>query len=766
MTFLAFALLLRLSSAWNCSYEALASLPSDLVKNSLDIDKLAGEWQIQSWWKRQQGHGDSSSEQELNEMRRNWMWRFAFVGCVISMCRLVSRQVRRHDENGFGAELDLNLLVATTCSLLVTSFPWLTNPRRQDIVYVVIMLCLDASFLIPPVEVDVRDVIALSFPGRFIFAVLTRRTSAAAFCMLLHLIQAIQIVRLQGLQEASAGTAYSIQALDSGQLSSMLLQTAPKVGGLAGKSLLDFFTEGDRQRISEQVLNPVESVSVVALNADMLDSDFNHVKVELFCTQFKNLASERCFLVGLRELQDMEPRALGAQVPRRPSNLSVAGNEAFIVVFGLHSFDDNILDIASQDTRLSLCRQLQQLGNAIAHEPKEAREAIVTFDLPGLSGVEALVTMEHDHFLDMWMGSMVIHLTALHRGATTLTESNLQNLPSSLVFGQTLQSGHALVGLQSRPRSERSHLTRSSSYYSSHSSSPTRSSRLGRSQRSATHSGAISEMYQLHEVRFTKSFHDFAQVGSRCQRFHFRTVSDSIESNFSVIYGASIPFFIREHYRPPPAPTHMPGIFAKSVSIPGGIPGGSLLQLPSAIVDVAMTADGEAEALIIYSCLAGLKVLDALPANMEGIGRQHSALQLMFSCGSSCVFSCYTVALILIRFDFAYPPPTAQKISTRSREAPDTAVEQLIQRAISRGVDLEQESMTRVRHSDCPAWVPSTVFFGTWPSSSIDRFSFDTAESADSLADCPLAQRMAALICWIACAILHIPLEPFAIENK
>ena len=30
-----------------------------------------------------------------------------------------------------------------------------------------------------------------------------------------------------------------------------------------------------------------------------------------------------------------------------------------------------------------------------------------------------------------------------------------------------------------------------------------------------------------------------------------------------VIYGARIPFFIREHYRPPPAPTRMTGIFAK-----------------------------------------------------------------------------------------------------------------------------------------------------------------------------------------------------------
>ena len=131
----------------------------------------------------------------------------------------------------------------------------------------------------------------------------------------------------------------------------MLLQTAPKVGGLAGKSLLDFFSEGDRKRISEQVLNPVESVSVLALNADMLDSDFNHVKVELFCTRFKNFASERCFLVGLRELQDLEPHVRGTRVSRGPSNGSL-GNEALIVVFDLHSFDIHTMNGEMQ----RLCR--------------------------------------------------------------------------------------------------------------------------------------------------------------------------------------------------------------------------------------------------------------------------------------------------------------------------------------------------------------------------------------------------------------------------
>ena len=154
--------------------------------------------QILSWcnsWKRQQGHGDSSSEQELGVMRCKWMWRFAFMGCVLSMYRLIYRQAMRHDEDKAGAEFDLNVLVASTYSLFVVSFPGLLTPRSQDIAYVVGMFFLDASYLIPPVEVDVRSVIALSFPGRFIFGVLARRTSATAFCMLLHVIQTIQIIR-------------------------------------------------------------------------------------------------------------------------------------------------------------------------------------------------------------------------------------------------------------------------------------------------------------------------------------------------------------------------------------------------------------------------------------------------------------------------------------------------------------------------------------------------------------------------------------------
>ncbi|CAL1130335.1 unnamed protein product, partial [Cladocopium goreaui] len=237
---------------------------------------------------------------------------------------------------------------------------------------------------------------------------------------------------------------------DSGQLASMLLQTAPKADGLSGKSLLDFFSEGDRQRISEQVFSSVQRISVVALNADMLDSDFNHVKVELFCAQFKNLANERCFLVGLRELQDVDPPHVTPIGHSPSSSPSIGRGEALLVVFDLHTFHihimngemqrlcqaylgdtapDNILDIASQDTRLSLCRELQNLGNAIAERvPHDIRPATVTFDLLGHIEAQAYVTIEHDPILDAWMGSMVMNLPS-----DTLTESSLRNLPSHKV---------------------------------------------------------------------------------------------------------------------------------------------------------------------------------------------------------------------------------------------------------------------------------------------------------------------------------------------
>eukprot|EP00435_Cladocopium_sp_Y103_P052986 s1106_g16.t2 len=559
--------------------------------------------QIQNWWKRQTNNnkgtgrnGCSRNDQELDVMRCNWTRRFWSVVFVIAVYRLVHKQiVLALDQDGISADFDLTILLVGIFGIVLSSFPCLINPKSQDFWYVLTMFILDVTYFIPPVEVDVRDVITFSFPGRFVYAVLAKRIGCVAICILFHMLQAIQMARLQ---TDLAGTTYSLQALvfmfflmflgmvivrrlmrenvllrvdlqkrtvelgavsslltacydavleldqhltltqdpmlvdlaDSCQLSSMLLQTAPKTGGLSGKSLLDFFAEGDRQRISEQILSSdSENISVVALNADMLDSDFNHVKVELFCAQFRNLANERCFLTGLREIQDLEPCAptvWDSAGHSNPDPVTLEGQD-LLVVYDVCTFDiqvmsgemqhlcqrymdeppDYILDLASTDTQTFLCQQLQHLGNAAQQldSPPEI-PASVTFDLLGLGEVKAVVSIEYDHLLDALMGSMVIHLRSdtgnTGQTGNALTESNLRNL-GSLQSGQSRQPRGvrpSLPSLPSRRRSERSHGSHGSHVSrGSTSSSPSRRSR--RSSRSSPgDQSAHHRSHQAHPV--------------------------------------------------------------------------------------------------------------------------------------------------------------------------------------------------------------------------------------------------------------------------
>ena len=124
---------------------------------------------------------------------------------------------------------------------------------------------------------------------------------------------------------------------DSRQLSSMLLHSGSK--GLAGRSLLDFCAKEDHARISQLFQSSIasESTSVMALNADMLDSDQNHVKVEMFHAQFQNLANKRSFLVGVREIQAGE--ALGPMLPERSPSSAMRSSGATFVVFDVITFD-------------------------------------------------------------------------------------------------------------------------------------------------------------------------------------------------------------------------------------------------------------------------------------------------------------------------------------------------------------------------------------------------------------------------------------------
>ncbi|CAJ1444068.1 unnamed protein product [Effrenium voratum] len=219
---------------------------------------------------------------------------------------------------------------------------------------------------------------------------------------------------------------------DSPKLSSMLLR-AQRAGGLSGAVLLDFFCEGDRARVSDHFRSSTGQ-SAVALNADMLDADFNRVKVELICVQFDNLTNDRSFLVGVREMQDLERGPLtaplhpatfegGEDLERGPVTAqshpaTFGGDEDLFVVFDVYSLEvhimsdgmqrlcqqllpEHILDIASPDTRVTMTKQLQLMANQFAEREQQQKEAdqevaTVTFNLLGLGERTATATIEHD----------------------------------------------------------------------------------------------------------------------------------------------------------------------------------------------------------------------------------------------------------------------------------------------------------------------------------------------------------------------------------
>ena len=243
---------------------------------------------------------------------------------------------------------------------------------------------------------------------------------------------------------------------DSPQLSSMLLHSVP-TKGLEGRSLLDFFTEPDRARISQQFQSSIasETTSVMALNADMLDSDQNRVNVELFHAQFRNLANHRCFLVGVREVQDRD--AMGA-----PASSVAAGamesNRELSALFDVPSFDilalstdleqlcqshlgqapKNLLDMSCPSRRSVFCDTLQVLTNKTlqGHPDEQGKEATFQFNLLGAGDVTAAFSAERDELLDTAVGQI--------RVLTSLTDEVGAPSPSLQVH-ETVGSSQASV---------------------------------------------------------------------------------------------------------------------------------------------------------------------------------------------------------------------------------------------------------------------------------------------------------------------------------
>merc|ERR1719356_78431 len=95
---------------------------------------------------------------------------------------------------------------------------------------------------------------------------------------------------------------------------------------------------------------------------------------------------------------------------------------------------------------------------------------------------------------------------------------------------------------------------------------------------------------------------DPAQVGASCQTLgtSFNAATGSISTNFSVLYGPA-PFTIVENYDQ--HDQNVKGVFSKHVEVPFGIPGGSLIRLPTAVVDAQLASDASRyESVVLHSC--------------------------------------------------------------------------------------------------------------------------------------------------------------------
>ena len=90
----------------------------------------------------------------------------------------------------------------------------------------------------------------------------------------------------------------------------------------------------------------------------------------------------------------------------------------------LGSYPQNILDLASDQSRYSLCDQLQVLANRASEASTDGREdSKVTFTL-GHTPISAWVAFEFDEMLDTFVGCLEV----CPEGNKSLTEANLQKL--------------------------------------------------------------------------------------------------------------------------------------------------------------------------------------------------------------------------------------------------------------------------------------------------------------------------------------------------
>ncbi|CAK9065742.1 RNase H domain-containing protein [Durusdinium trenchii] len=272
-------------------------------------------------------------------------------------------------------EFDVSFFFLAVVGLTLNCKPSLITPKSLDAWHVVTHVIWNASILVAR-EIDVRDVILFTFATRFMFLVLAKRT----WCFLLCALVTCSNMGFMALRQGEARLADGqdslfvilyVMFIAVFVARRMLQDNAKLILDLKGRtvelgrSLLDFFAKEDHTRISEQFQSSIasESTAVMGLNADMLDSDQNHVKVELFHAQFQNLANKTSFLVGVREIQGGETaEPISPASPSVASCPAIGARGAFWVVFDIPSFDILVLSEDLESFARAVWTRLQRVS--------------------------------------------------------------------------------------------------------------------------------------------------------------------------------------------------------------------------------------------------------------------------------------------------------------------------------------------------------------------------------------------------------------------
>ena len=440
------------------------------------------------WW-----DAPRHASKELDLMRCRLTRQLWLIYSVIMLLFLFAQQwwILHGQPRTSPPELDFVILGNLAVEMMWRLKPNMLNPQSLDLWYCGVSLLSNVT-LIPAFYINAKDLFILTFPARYLFSVLAPKyVGSILFCTAISSAQIIWMQQAQELDfvhgqrltlsfvwcffipllgilagrrvlnenvtlkvklekksmeleavsslllvcyDAVAQVDESLNFMeDSLQLSGLLLCGA--AGKLEGKSLLQFFAHEDQDRISQQFAH--SEAPVQALKVDMLDSDQNHVKVELLHARFQNHLEENCFLIGVRELQNVESLAPLPPLPPAPedspgrtsrrsrssrhrsgsssssSSHSVTSEQDLQIWFDVHTlailaysndFEQlakslqlplkSILDISSLSTRESLKHGLQHLLDT--NHTNHQDGCSLSLNIPGLGDVESYLHIQDD----------------------------------------------------------------------------------------------------------------------------------------------------------------------------------------------------------------------------------------------------------------------------------------------------------------------------------------------------------------------------------